>query len=108
MRTRQIAKRRWGLTLSVLLCAAAILLALSSVGRVDKGVTAEQISQLKGDILHAAVTCYAIEGRYPPTLSYLCDSYGVHVDTARFIVTYDVMGSNIMPTVAVLRRGTWK
>ena len=108
MYTRQIAKRRWGLALPVLLCAAAILLALSSIGRVDKGGAAEQMAQLKRDILHAAVTCYAIEGRYPPTLGYLCDSYGVHVDASRYIVTYDVMGSNIMPTVAVLRRGVWK
>ncbi|MDO5111433.1 MAG: hypothetical protein Q4E65_03910 [Clostridia bacterium] len=108
MRTRQHAKRRWGLALSVLLCCAAVVFALASVGRLDQSATEEQMAQLKRDILHAAVTCYAIEGRYPPTLGYLCDSYGVRVDNSRFIVTYDVMGGNIMPTVAVLRRGVWK
>ena len=108
MRTRRFAKQRLGLVLSVLLCAAAVTLALLFVGRVDSGATSEQMAQLKHDMIHAAVTCYAIEGRYPPTLDYLCEHYGVHVDTSRFFVTYDVMGGNILPPVAVLRRGVWE
>ncbi|MDD3920971.1 MAG: hypothetical protein PHO41_07380 [Eubacteriales bacterium] len=108
MLIRKTAKRRWGLLFSVLLCAVAIVLALVLVGQVENGATAEQMAQLKSNILHAAVTCYAMEGRYPPSLTYLCDNYGVRVDTGRFYVTYDIMGDNIMPTVAVLRRGVWK
>lgn len=108
MRTRQTAKQRRGVLLPVLLCILVLLLALSFVGRVDKGVTKEQTAQLKQALTRAAVTCYAIEGRYPPTLDYLYENYGVEVDASRFFVTYDVLGGNIMPTIAVLRRGEWK
>ena len=58
--------------------------------------------------MRAAVTCYTIEGRYPPSLTYIYDNYGVKADTKYYFVTYDIVGDNIMPTVAILRRGTWK
>ena len=108
MKELQRKQRPWGLLLAVLLCAGMLLVSILSVDRVDKNAAREQTAQLRESLLRAAVTCYAIEGRYPPTLAYLCDNYGVHIDQSRFIVTYDVLGGNVMPTVAVLKKGVWK
>lgn len=62
------------------------------------------------ELVHAAiqrgiVTCYAVEGQYPPSLSYLYDNYGVSVDESRYAVFYDVFASNVMPSVQVTRIG---
>ena len=100
--------QRRALAFSVLLCALTTLLALLSVKRVERGASDKQATQLKEDIIRAAVTCYSVEGRYPPSLNYIYSYYGVSADEKYYFVTYDIVGDNIMPTVAVLRRGTWK
>ena len=53
----------------------------------------------------AIVTCYAVEGQYPPSLSYLYENYGVSVDESRYAVYYDVVAANLMPSVQVTRIG---
>ena len=49
-----------------------------------------------------AVQCYAVEGRYPESLSYLEQHYGVSYDKDKFIVSYEITGSNRMPQVTVI------
>lgn len=65
----------------------------------------EQVNLLKDALRRSAVTCYAVEGRYPPTLDYLVDNYGVVINEDRFIVSYDAYGENLMPSIRVLERG---
>ena len=48
--------------------------------------------------------CYAIEGMYPESVEYLCESYGLIYDKSKYIVYYDSFASNIRPTVTVLER----
>lgn len=55
---------------------------------------------LQKDIVH----CYAVEGIYPPTLIYLEDNYGLTYDKDRFLVDYQVVGSNLMPSFSVIER----
>ena len=52
----------------------------------------------------AAVQCYALEGAYPQSLSYLEENYGVQVNHSRFIVSYEAYASNQLPAVAVLEK----
>lgn len=53
----------------------------------------------------AAVTCYAVEGKYPPSLDYIRENYGVSYDERRYAVRYDAFASNVMPSVTVTRVG---
>lgn len=95
----------WRLLVSVALfaaLAAAFLLFLSRTGRRTER---QQQDQLSASIQHALVTCYAIEGRYPPTLGYLCDNYGVRYDASRFFVFYEAYASNLKPAVSVSAKG---
>ena len=52
-----------------------------------------------------AVSCYATEGFYPPSLSYLREHYGVVVDEQRFVVYYESVGDNIFPSIMVRPMG---
>lgn len=55
-------------------------------------------------VRRAAVTCYALEGAYPESYSYLRDRYGVHVNEKYYDVHYSVFASNLMPEITVTER----
>ena len=63
--------------------------------------SAEQASTLENAIRKAAISCYAIEGRYPESLQYIKDNYQVLINEDDFIINYEVFASNIMPSVEV-------
>lgn len=81
--------------------AAAICLAVS-VSNLQSGRDRQGRQQLEDTIRRAAVTCYATEGIYPPTLKYLERHYGVQVDTKRYTVDYHVFAENLVPDITVL------
>ena len=78
---------------------ALFLLGLNSLS----GVTARQEAEgLKSSILQSAVHCYALEGFYPDSLDYLQDHYGLSYDRDKYVVSYEAIGSNLMPDVSVI------
>ena len=53
-------------------------------------------------MLQGAVQCYALEGFYPEDLTYLKEHYGLTYDSEKYVVSYEVIGSNLMPDVSVI------
>ncbi len=94
--------------LTKLASAAFFLLVLAAflAGLRDlSGVTARQEAEgLKNSVLQSAVHCYALEGFYPDSLAYLEEHYGLQYDRDRYIVDYEIIGSNLMPDVTVIAR----
>ena len=45
--------------------------------------------------------CYAIEGRYPPSVDYLEENYGILIDRDKYDVFYSGFASNFMPDITV-------
>ena len=64
----------------------------------------EAISAARRHIIRAAVSCYGIEGAYPPSYDYLKEHYPVYINEQKYAVFYTVFASNIMPDVSVIRR----
>lgn len=56
------------------------------------------------DIVH----CYAVEGFYPPSLSYLEENYGLTYDKDKFFIDYRPIAANILPDVTIIRLQTEK
>lgn len=52
-------------------------------------------------VTRASVQCYAIEGRYPPSVEYLEENYGVRIDRDRYNVFYNGFASNVMPEIVI-------
>lgn len=78
----------------------------SRVSSLSKNTLSEQQKNLKSAIQKSAVHCYAVEGAYPESLDYLKEHYGITYDPDKFIVDYEIIGSNLMPDVTVfLRKG---
>jgi len=88
-----------------LLFLLILILGISAFGKTADAQKREEKKLLAQAIQQAVVSCYAIEGRYPESLSYLEEHYGVQVDEERYLVRYEVFAQNIRPNVSVIEKG---
>ncbi len=92
----------WITGIVFLLLALLFVLSLTSTAQSS---AARETDVLDSALHRAIVTCYAVEGRYPPSLDYIAENYGVLVDESRYAVYYDAFAANVMPTLRVTRIG---
>ena len=86
--------------------SAALLLGLAALlPGIQRNIRENSREAIRDTVLRCAVECYAVEGAYPDSLSYLEDRYGLTVNHRDFFVTYEVFASNQLPEVQVLVRG---
>lgn len=72
-----------------------------AVENVQESSEKERFDILTVAIKRSAVQCYAIEGFYPPNIEYLEKNYGLLVDHDKYVVSYSIFASNIMPDIEV-------
>lgn len=94
-----------GIVISILFFALIIGLFVSMLGQIEEKSVGEQTKLLEDALYRAAVTCYAIEGRYPPSLKYITDNFLVVIDEEKYIVSYSGFASNVMPNIRVFVEG---
>ena len=87
--------------LTVLLVILFICYFYYSVENVQAAKEEEKFEILTDAIKRSAVQCYAIEGFYPPSIEYLEDKYGLVVDHDKYVISYSIFASNIMPEIEV-------
>ena len=88
----------------LLVLFAVLLLFLLAVSRLETGREARDLQQLEDAVRRTAVTCYALEGFYPPDLDYMRRHYALHYDSQRYLVHYEVFADNLMPDITVLEK----
>lgn len=92
----------------VLLSALAFCAVLSvfwfGFGTAQSANSHEKLLVTQSAIQKAIVSCYAVEGFYPPNIKYLEDHYGISIDHTRYIVHYESAGGNVMPSVEVFEK----
>lgn len=96
--------RRLSPVLTVLVAVLLLCFLLAGANRVDAGYAGAGKAQLEDALRRGAVACFATEGRYPPTLAYLTEHYGVQIDETRYTVFYEVVAENWMPVITVLEK----
>lgn len=89
--------------ITVICIAAAAALFLYAMNRVDSGSINKQEESLEEAVNRDITICYAEEGRYPASLEYIVDNYGLTYDSDMFTVKYQVRGANIRPYVTIIR-----
>lgn len=97
---------RWALVLGIFLCAVLFLAAGSR--KMEETACSEQEELLVDAINQGVVNCYAMEGRYPESIQYLIENYGIQVDFDKYAVSYEIFAENIKPRVKVIRLGETK
>lgn len=87
--------------LPALLFCVMLLLLLEGLSSVSSAAAREEALRLRETVLQDAVQCYALEGFYPESLSYLEEHYGLTYDKDKYVVSYEVTASNLMPSIDV-------
>lgn len=91
-----------GYLLSFIIFLLVVILFLFSVKAIAGRTDEDRLNALTDTVKRASIQCYAIEGRYPPSVEYLEEHYGVVIDHNQYYVFYDGWASNIMPDITIL------
>lgn len=86
----------------VIFVAAACFLAAVSRLETRHQVLGKQ--QLEQTLRRTAVSCYASEGFYPPSVEYMQTHYGLRFEEENYVIRYERFASNLMPDITVLER----
>lgn len=89
---------------SVCIALAAALCFFLAVFRLEQDRQAEGLRQLEETLHRTAVSCYAAEGFYPPSVAYMQEHYALQWDASRYVIHYDRFASNLMPDITVLEK----
>lgn len=92
--------------ISVCLFALVVFLLFWGMDFLSKKTLQEQKVSLENALSRSVVECYAAEGAYPKSLSYLKDYYGLNYDENKFFVDYQPIGENILPEFTVILRSS--
>ena len=88
----------------VIIVVLLIVCFIGAVSKVDDRQQAEGKKQLETALRRTAVSCYALEGFYPPDVTYMQRHYGLQFDEKAYIVHYELIASNWMPEITVQER----
>lgn len=94
-----------GFLLSIGAFLIVLLLFLQGIDSLSDNTVKRQKEALENAITRNITYCYAVEGTYPESLSYLKEHYGLVYDEERFYVDYRTSGANILPDVTIIEKG---
>lgn len=86
----------------ILFTLAVIAMIIYGLSVTERSSRSEGIRVLEDSIRRAAVTCYAVEGSYPVSVSYIEEHYGVQIDKTKYAVHYEIFASNVMPDIIIV------
>lgn len=94
----------WRLLAPLAGLALVVGLVFFGVRSLRAGSDAARLEMTQQAVRRTVVQCYALEGRYPPSLDYLADRYGLMMDVDRYVYHYRLNGANLMPEILVFAR----
>ena len=89
---------------SILLVLVVVAFFVVCVTRLESGRQAQGKQQLEEAVRRTVVTCYSVDGFYPPSIQYMQDHYGLQYDSKKYTIHYEVFASNLMPEITVLEK----
>lgn len=90
---------------SIIIFAVIIVAFLFAINYTSASTLNHQEDALNQAIERDITMCYAQNGYYPPSLSYIKEHYGLIYDEKTFLVNYQPVADNIRPNYIVLRLG---
>lgn len=93
------------LFLSIGVFVAIVVVFTQGAGTARGEYKQEKLTAVRNAVKRAAVSCYAVEGVYPPDIEYMKQNYGLAVDEEKYTLIYLVYASNMMPDIEVLPLG---
>lgn len=104
MRRRHHSRFPFFLFFALLFTAGWVFLFSALADQLGTSSRRDQELALQSSLEHAITSCYALEGMYPPDLSYMKEHYGLVYDEDLFYVTYRPVAANIRPEYFILEK----
>ena len=92
--------------LPVLFTVVVMIMVVLGLRQTDESSSAEGLRILEDSIRRAVVMSYAIEGRYPASIEYIEENFGIYIDRTKYVVHYSIFASNILPDITVISLST--
>lgn len=92
--------------LSALGITLLLVLLVMSTSQISNANDTEQLDILTRSVNRSVTACYALEGAYPPNITYLVENYGLTYDSEQYFIDYQYIGSNLRPDVTILKKDT--
>ena len=90
---------------AILVFVALIIVFVVLVNNITGKGNRREMDIVKDAVKNATLTCYAVEGMYPDDLNYLIEHYNLSYNKDRYIVYYEPLASNVIPSIKVVERG---
>lgn len=100
--TDQIRRRQQGWIRIAILCLIALILAIAAFLGARNAIREQGALSTRTAILERAKQCCAVEGAYPQSINYLVDHYGLVINDADYVITYECYADNVVPSVVVV------
>jgi len=86
----------------ILFTVAVMGMIVFGLRQTEASSRSEGLRILEDSIRRAVIVCYAVEGRYPASIKYLEEHYGIYIDRTRYLVHYNIFASNLLPDITVI------
>ena len=100
--TAAAIKRRRSNTALIIGLIVGIILAVVVFFAVQSTLREQTAQSMRQAVIGSALECYAIEGAFPASLSYLQEHYGLVVNERDYLITYECYADNVAPSVVVV------
>ena len=90
---------------AILVFVALIIAFVFLINIITGKGNSREMDIVKDAVKNATLTCYAVEGMYPDDLNYLIEHYNLSYNKERYIVYYEPIASNVIPSIKVVERG---
>ena len=105
-RPRHLAGAKY--LISIVVFGIVLFLFFDGLSSITRTTSGQELESLERAVRRSTVQCYALEGFYPESLSYLEEHYGLTYDEDLFFVDYQTVGANIYPDVTIIEKGAGK
>lgn len=99
-RPRHLAGAKY--LISIVVFGIVLFLFFDGLSSITRTTSGQELDSLERAVRRSTVQCYALEGFYPESLSYLEEHYGLTYDEDKYVVSYEVSASNLMPSIDVI------
>lgn len=97
-------KKSIAVFLPALLLALVIVVFVYLANDLSTTNSSQEYEILDKALTRSITQCYALEGFYPPSLTYLEENYGLTYNKEHFYIDYRYIGSNLRPDVTIIGR----
>jgi len=91
-----------GAVAPLLFTVVVMAMIMFGLRQTEESSRSEGLRILEDSIRRAVVIAYAVEGRYPESIEYIEENYGIRIDWSKYYVHYSIFASNLLPDITVI------